>query len=275
MSMLELSMSLPIKVQNGGLFISRGIGSHPARQLHSWEIIFVEKGTLTIRENNEIFSVNAGESLLLWPRRLHVGIGQFPADLKFYWLHFEVTSGENVSLPEALLSIPQHTRVSEPQYIISLFRQFLREQENIHRSMALELILLLILQQVSAAAGEQPADSPGNALAWRAQQIIRTRFHLPLSASTLAQELHCNADYLGRIYRHIFRLTLTEALHRQRVRAAEKLLISDSLSLTEVAMKCGFNDVGYFRKIFRKHTSLTPAAWKRRYCKEHINSAWG
>ena len=213
MSMLELSMSLPIKVQNGGLFISRGIGSHPARQLHSWEIIFVEKGTLTIRENNEIFSVNAGESLLLWPRRLHVGIGQFPADLKFYWLHFEVTSGENVSLPEALLSI-----------------------------------LLLILQQVSAAAGEQPADSPGNALAWRAQQIIRTRFHLPLSASTLAQELHCNADYLGRIYRHVFRLTLTEALHRQRVRAAEKLLISDSLSLTEVAMKCGFNDVGYFRR---------------------------
>ena len=148
MSMLELSMSLPIKVQNGGLFISRGIGSHPARQLHSWEIIFVEKGTLTIRENNEIFSVNAGESLLLWPQRLHVGIGQFPVDLKFYWLHFEVTSGENVSLPEALLSIPQHARVSEPQYIISLFRQFLREQENIHRSVALELILLLILQQV-------------------------------------------------------------------------------------------------------------------------------
>ncbi len=174
--MLELSMSLPIKVQNGGLFISRGVGSHPARQLHSWEIIFVEKGTLTIRENNKVFSVNAGESLLLWPQRLHVGIGLFPSDLKFYWLHFEVTSGEG----DALLSIPQHMRVNDPQYIISLFRQFLREQENIHRSVALELILLLILQQISAAAGEQPADSPGNALAWRAQQIIRTRFHLPL-----------------------------------------------------------------------------------------------
>lgn len=267
--MLELSMSLPIKVQNGGLFISRGIGSHPARRLQSWEIIFVEKGTLTIRENNAIFSVDAGESLLLWPQRLHVGVGQFPADLKFYWLHFEVTSGEG----DSLLSIPQQARVCEPQYIISLFRQFLREQENIHRSVALELILLLILQQISAAAGEQTPDSPGNALAWKAQQIIHTRFHLPLSASTLAQELHCNADYLGRVYRHVFRLTLTEALHRQRVRAAEKLLISDSLSLTQVAMKCGFNDVGYFRKIFRKHTSLTPAEWKRRYCKEHINSA--
>jgi hypothetical protein len=53
--MLELSIALPIKVQNGGLFISRGVGSHPARKLTSWEIIFVEKGTLTIREENTLF----------------------------------------------------------------------------------------------------------------------------------------------------------------------------------------------------------------------------
>jgi AraC-like DNA-binding protein len=39
------------------------------------------------------------------------------------------------------------------------------------------------------------------------------------------------------------------------VRAAEKLLISDSLSLTEVAMKCGFNDVGYFARF----SASTPA----------------
>ncbi len=138
--------------------------------------------------------------MLLWPHRLHIGVGQFPPDLKFYWLHFELTTGNDTSSTEPLLAIPQHTRVSEPQYIISLFRQFLREQENIHRSMALELILLLILQQISAAAGEQPVDSPGNALAWKAQQIIHTQFHLPICASTLAKELHCNADYLGRVF---------------------------------------------------------------------------
>ncbi|HBC9258444.1 TPA: AraC family transcriptional regulator, partial [Escherichia coli] len=64
--MLELSMTLPIKVQNGGLFISRGVGRHPARRLESWEIIFVEKGRLAIQEEERIFLVDAGESLLLW-----------------------------------------------------------------------------------------------------------------------------------------------------------------------------------------------------------------
>lgn len=64
------------------------------------------------------------------------------------------------------------------------------------------------------------------------------------------------------------KVTLTEAIHRQRVRAAGKLLLDGSASLTELAIRCGFNDVDYFRQIFTKHTGLTPVVWKR----EYINS---
>lgn len=272
--MLELSIALPIKVQNGGLFISRGVGRHPARKLTSWEIIFVEKGTLTIQEENRVFDVKAGESLLLWPNRRHVGAEDFPADLRFYWLHFDVDPIPVIQPDVIPISLNQHCRVCDPQYVISLFRQFLSQQEKIARSGALEFILLLILQHVSQEGSDRRnADEPGASLAWKAQQLIRTRFHLPLSTSQLAKELHCNADYLGRIYRREFHLTLTEAIQRQRVRAAEKLLLNNSLAIKEVAENCGFNDVGYFRQIFRKNTGLTPAAWKKRYCKEHINSA--
>lgn len=271
--MLKLSIALPIRVQNGGLFISRGVGRHPARKLTSWEIIFVEKGTLSIQEENNVFEVNPGESVLLWPARRHVGIEDFPADLKFYWLHFEVDPQQIIETGITPMEIGQHCRVGDPQYIISLFRQFLTEQEKLQRSGALEFILLLILQHV--AQGERDkrdAEEPETSLVWKARQLIRTRFHQPLSSSLLAKELHCNADYLGRIYKRKFHLTLTEAIQRQRVRAAEKLLLSNSLALKEVAEQCGFNDVSYFRQIFRKNTGLTPAVWKRRYCQEHINS---
>lgn len=274
MPMLELSIYFPIKVQNGGLFISRGMGSHPARILTSWEVIFVERGQLQIREDNCLFTVQAGESMLLRPGHRHAGEGAFPADLKFYWLHFDwMKSVCETGRYSAHLDIPQYTRVSDPQYVISLFRQFLSEQENIHRSIALECILLLILQQITAPVPQESAsDSPGLVLAWKAHQIIRTQFHQPLSTSSLAKELHCNADYLGRVYRHTFRLTLTEALHRQRVLMAEKLLINNSLSLTEVGRQCGFNDTSYFRQVFRKYTGMTPRDWKQRYCREHVNS---
>ncbi len=271
--MLELSITLPIKVQNGGLFISRGIGRHPARRLQSWEIIFVEKGCLKIQEEECVFCVEAGESLLLWPHRRHIGVEEFPADLKFYWLHFEVKAPDSDPRWLTHPSVPQHTQVADPQALIALFRQFMNEQEKHQRSPALEFIVLLILQQLTVDSRQnENAEAAGVSLAWKAQQLIRTHYHLPLSSAVLAKELHCNVDYLGRVYRRVFHLTLTEAIHRQRVREAEKLLISDARSLKEVAERCGFNDVGYFRQIFRKHTGLTPTAWKRRYSKEHVNS---
>ncbi len=93
--MLELSMTLPIKVQNGGLFISRGVGRHPARRLESWEIIFVEKGRLTIQEERTDISGRCGREFITLAEPTACWGGGFYADLKFYWLHFEVKAPDN------------------------------------------------------------------------------------------------------------------------------------------------------------------------------------
>lgn len=152
-----------------------------------------------------------------------------------------------------ILACRNRAKVADPQALVALFRQFLSEQEKHQRTPALEFIVLLILQQLTRDARlDEQADGAGTTLAWKAQKLIRTQYHRPLSTALLARELYCNADYLGRVWR-VFHLTLTEAIHRQRVREAEKLLISEARSLTEVAALCGFNDVGYFRQIFRKH----------------------
>lgn len=196
--MLELSITLPIKVQNGGLFISRGIGRHPARRLQSWEIIFVEKGCLKIQEEESVFCVEAGESLLLWPHRRHIGVEEFPADLKFYWLHFEVKTPDSDPRWLTHLSVPQHTQVADPQALIALFRQFMNEQEKHQRSPALEFIVLLILQQLTVdarqnenaeAAGLESAAADSNALSPAAFQRgsgERTALQCGLSGTRLS-----------------------------------------------------------------------------------------
>ncbi len=66
---------------------------------------------------------------LLWPNRQHVGVEDFPADLKFYWLHFEVKAPDNDPRWLTHLSVPQQTKVADPQVLVALFRQFLSEQE--------------------------------------------------------------------------------------------------------------------------------------------------
>ncbi|XBS70193.1 AraC family transcriptional regulator [Acerihabitans sp. KWT182] len=271
--MLEISANYPIKIENGGLFISRGLGHHPTRMLESYELIFVEQGILAICEDQQDFYVKAGETLLLWPGRKHAGIGDFPSDLKFYWLHFSIIPGNTIEDGILILPIPQYSKIRDPHRFITLFRLFLSEQENRSPASSLELILLLLLQQVADGWTEntEPA-KPGMALAWKAQQLIGTQFHLPLTASSLAAQLFCNPDYLGRVFKMTFRMTLTEAIHRRRIGNAEKMLVADCGAIADIAKRCGFEDVAYFRRLFRRMTGLTPLEYKKRYCKEHINS---
>ncbi|MEA9391444.1 AraC family transcriptional regulator [Acerihabitans sp. TG2] len=271
--MIDILANYNIRIENGGLFISRGLGHHPTRVLPSWELIYVERGILALCEEDDDFAVKPGEVLVLLPGKKHRGIGDFPPDLKFYWLHFTIIPTSISAKNPLHLSIPQYGKIRDPQRFLTLFRLFLSEQENHSPSAALELILLLLLQQVADGwtGSNEPAE-PGMALAWKAQRLIGTGFHLPLTASLLAARLHCNADYLGRVFKLTFRMTITEAIHRRRIGNAEKLLVADSGSIAEVAQRCGFEDVGYFRRLFRRLTGFTPLEYKKRYCKEHINS---
>lgn len=68
-------------------------------------------------------SGRCGRELLLWPNRQHVGVEDFPADLKFYWLHFEVKAPDNDPRWLTHLSVPQQTKVVDPQALVALFRQ--------------------------------------------------------------------------------------------------------------------------------------------------------
>jgi len=47
-----------------------------------------------------------------------------------------------------------------------------------------------------------------------------------------------------------------------RLAKAKKLLSTTSMPVGEVALSCGIEDVSYFSTLFRKHTGLTPSAFR-------------
>jgi AraC-like DNA-binding protein len=40
----------------------------------------------------------------------------------------------------------------------------------------------------------------------------------------------------------------------------------------EVARRCGFEDPGYFRRIFRRHEQMSPRAYRHLYGRVHVNA---
>ncbi len=86
-----------------------------------------------------------------------------------------------------------------------------------------------------------------------------------LNVTFLANRLECSPDYLSHIFRKETGETLIHYINRQRMKGAIEVLDNDSaLTISEIAWACGFVDAGYFARVFRKHTGLTPLDYRKR-----------
>jgi len=272
--MIEVISNIGLKIENGGLFISRGQGIHPRRIIHSWELIFVESGSLSIREGNDYYTVGAGQCLILAPGKIHEGTDNFPADLKFFWIHFTLLpSALPALLPGAsTITLANYIRVKDSNSVASLFRLFLSEQTANAPVELLNTIFLLILKKLAASLPFDKHTENESVLVQQAAAYIRTHYHLKISTSSVAAKLKCNPDYLGRLFRQYRGLTVTDEINQQRVKTAESLLVTSLFSLPDIATRCGFTDTAYFREIFKKYKGVTPKKWRALYSRIHINT---
>lgn len=269
---LESGAALSVRAENAGLFVSRGRGVHPDRVLDSHELIFVREGVLSIEEEGRGFEVGQGQSLILWPGSRHRGTAPYPPDLSFYWIHF---FAKNVPDPgSAPTTVVQHATVGRPDHLAELFRRFLDDQEagRLLPTPA-DLLLMLMLCEVSDSDGARAsAENNAAVLAGRADAHIRTHFHHRISTASLARELECNPDYLGRVFRLAYGKTPTEAIHWRRLRHARRMLLESDRNVEEISRTCGFRDVRYFRRLFKRHEGMTPLAFRKLYAQMHVNT---
>ncbi len=244
---------MQIECQNGGRFISRGRGIHPTRRLDSWELIVVVKGVLGIFEDDRAFELGPDHYLILHPGRRHGGVLPYGRDLSFFWLHFTVSEGKS-ELP------PQSGLLARPERVADYFNLLLANQESPEPDrVEAELLLRLLLNECAKSVH---ADPDRHRLVARAQEEIKLHFAEPISRATLSRKLHCNADYLGRIFLISSGLTVTAAINRTRLEYAAKLLRGSTDSIKEIARFAGFNDLSNFRRRFYDRYAVTPHVYR-------------
>jgi len=54
-------------------------------------------------------------------------------------------------------------------------------------------------------------------------------------------------------------------LHRLRIDAARHLLESRRKSIVDVGIAVGYEDMAFFRRLFRRHTGASPRAYRARF----------
>ena len=255
------------KLFNGGRFMSRGKERHPSRIIDSDELIFVVRGELAIFEEENSFHLRPGEWLFLQRGRRHGGSAVYPNNLVFFWFHF--LKAENFPF-----SIARHGKAENPSIIAEYMQNLLNEQSRIEPDRAVQdLLFELILRELSRSPVQNfsTANEP-TPLAEAALQYLTLHYMENISLASTAAALHCNVEYLGKIFRKCYGESFLSRLNKKRIEQAAEQLAGGTISIKAVADNCGFNDIAYFRRKFMLYYNQTPGEFRKKHTSGHVNS---
>lgn len=102
-----------------------------------------------------------------------------------------------------------------------------------------------------------------NDLHSKMERYIEEHFKKKISLETMADELHANKSYLSRLYKEKQGINISDAILQKKVEAAKDYLRKTDLKIYEVSEKIGFDDTGYFSKVFKKYTGQSPKEYQQ------------
>ena len=108
-------------------------------------------------------------------------------------------------------------------------------------------------------------------LGGEAQRIVRKvmayiheHYADPISRKDMAAYAGVSVRHLTRCFRQEVGVSSTTYLNRYRVKQAKQLLRRGDKNVTQVAGAVGFSDSGYFARVFRRETGVSPRAYQQR-----------
>jgi AraC-like DNA-binding protein len=97
----------------------------------------------------------------------------------------------------------------------------------------------------------------------RVAQYIEEHLAEDPSLATLADVVRLSPYHFVRAFKQSFGLPPHRYMSRLRVEQAKALLANPAMSVTQVGFNLGFSETSSFTTTFRKHTGLTPTAYRR------------
>jgi AraC-like DNA-binding protein/uncharacterized cupin superfamily protein len=244
--------------------------SIPRRRLPTANYSYYLAGKATIHSDDGIIEAAAGDFVML-PSGLAHSARQDPAD-RVHGLsgHFTARSAGGLDLI-ALLGFPRlvqcRPRVDDPLSAIprELARCAARRPPGWQA--ACDAHVRLLLDHLVRQHGPAFAPPPGPpAVAARLQPflaLVTARLDDPgLTVSELAGAAGISSVRLRGLCRRHLGCSPLAWLHRQRIAEACRLLATGGEPIAGVAERCGFADLVWFHRLFRRATGSTPAAWR-------------
>ncbi|HMA99386.1 MAG TPA: AraC family transcriptional regulator [Spirochaetota bacterium] len=93
--------------------------------------------------------------------------------------------------------------------------------------------------------------------------FIRQNYNRQLSVAMLAGLCGLSREHLSRTFRKVTGMGLSAFINNYRLKKCAQMLRLSDQPVSAIAFSCGFNNLNYFNKLFRKAYCCTPRSYRR------------
>ena len=223
------------------------------------DMTYVIGGSAVYVINGVAITVKEGDLLCIPRHSRRAATSPSAGTFEIFAVNFRMYNAE---MEEIEVPLPLLSAVGIHEGIISMFKSL---NENWLRRrpgyvMRARALFMLILQRFIEMLLYEVDTHQFDPRVKGAIRFITDNYAEPISISDAARTVHLTPNYLGILFKQETGITFRDYLNTIRLNQAEDMLRAGEGSITEIALKCGFKDVFYFSRMFKKFKGTTPSS---------------
>jgi AraC-like DNA-binding protein len=104
---------------------------------------------------------------------------------------------------------------------------------------------------------------PGHPAIEQVKIFVRGHYTQKIALAEIARAVGISRNYLSHLFKRHSGITVTEFIHRTRMKEAEKLLVNGRRSVSEIAFMVGYQNYRDFHRNFVKYEKTSPKKYRQ------------
>lgn len=106
--------------------------------------------------------------------------------------------------------------------------------------------------------------SPVSVISEKIAQYLASNDGREVSLPEVGEKFKFHPNHLNRLFKFKFGTSIYQYHLDLRMKKAKQLLLYSNFSVKEVAFQCGFSDINYFSRVFKKKSYCSPTRYRSR-----------